>query len=183
MDPLLIGLIVIVALVAAGIALTVMRKREGERLKERFGPEYEHQLREEGGSRAKAESALLNREKSVEKLDILPLPPAEREAFAEQWREVQARFVDDPERSIALADALVAEVMKARGYPVEDFEQRAADVSVDHPAIVENYRAAHQIAVRHGEGRADTDDLRAALIGYRSLFEELLRSEAPELAH
>jgi len=96
---------------------------------------------------------------------------------------VQARFVDDPERSIALADALVAEVMKARGYPVQDFEQRAADISVEHPKVVENYRAAHEIAVRHSRGSAGTEDLRNALLGYRALFDELLGTQQPELAH
>lgn len=183
MDPLIIGLIIIAALVGAGLFLTSKRKQERQRLEQRFGPEYEHQVQAAGGSRAKAESALLKREKRVEKLDIRPLQPAERDAFAEQWTEIQARFVDDPPRAIAFADALVADVMKARGYPVEDFEQRAADISVESPEVVANYRAAHEIARRHAEGKADTEDLRHAFVGYRALFEELLRAERPELAH
>lgn len=183
MDPKIIIAIVIVALILIGIVLMIMRKREGARLKDQFGPEYDRQVHDAGGSRAKAEAELLRREKRVEKLDIKPLPPEQRDAFAADWQQVQARFVDDPERSIALADALVAEVMKARGYPVDDFEQRAADVSVEHPGLVANYRAAHDIAVRRSEGKADTEDLRAALIGYRSLFDELLRSGTPEPAH
>lgn len=182
MDPKIIIAIVVVALILIGIVLMIMRKREGGRLKDQFGPEYERQVREAGGSRAKAEAELLRREKRVEKLDIKPLPPERREAFAADWQQVQARFVDDPERSIALADALVADVMKARGYPVDDFEQRAADVSVEHPELVANYRAAHDIAVRRSQGKADTEDLRAALIGYRSLFDELLHSGTPEPA-
>jgi FtsZ-interacting cell division protein ZipA len=182
MSPTLIVVIVIAVLVVIGIALMVMRKREGERLKERFGPEYDRQVRE-AGSETKAQAELLKREKRVEKLDIRPLPPEQRHAFAEDWQQVQARFVDDPERSIALADALVAEVMKARGYPVDDFEQRAADISVEHPEVVQNYRAAHDIAVRREQGKADTEDLRSALLGYRNLFDELLRADAPELAH
>lgn len=183
MSPTLIIILVVAALVIIGIAITFMRSRERQRLQKHFGPEYERQVDEAGGSRAKAEAELLKREKRVQKLDIRPLAPAQRDAFADEWREVQARFVDDPERSIALADALVGEVMRARGYPVEDFEQRAADISVDHPGLVENYRAAHEIALRHSRGQADTDDLRAAFIGYRSMFEELLRADAPELAH
>jgi hypothetical protein len=183
MDPILIAILVVAGLVAVGIGVMVMRSRERQRLQQRFGNEYEHQVQASGGSRAKAEAELMKREKRVEKLDIRPLQPAQREAFAGEWQEVQARFVDDPQRSIALADALVADVMKARGYPVDDFEQRAADISVEHPQLVENYRAAHEIARRHREGRANTDDLRAAMIGYRSMFEELLGADTPELTH
>lgn len=183
MDPKIIIAIVVAVLIIIGIVLMIARKRQGERLKKQFGPEYERQVQEAGGSRAKAEAELLRREKRVEKLDIKPLRSEQRDAYAADWQQVQGRFVDDPERSIALADALVAEVMKARGYPVDDFEQRAADISVEHPGLVENYRAAHDIAVRRSEGKADTEDLRAAFIGYRSLFEELLHSDAPEMAH
>lgn len=177
-----IVVIVIAVLVVLGVAVMLTRKREGERLKQRFGPEYDRQV-EEAGSETRAQAELLKREKRVGKLDIRPLAPEQREAFAADWQQVQARFVDDPERSIALADALLAEVMKARGYPVKDFEQRAADISVEHPELVANYRAAHQIAERRAEGRADTEDLRSALLGYRNLFEELLRSDAGAAAH
>jgi predicted nucleic acid-binding protein len=183
MNPTIVVLIIVAALVVAGVAWMSWRKRQAERLKRQFGPEYEHQVHEAGGSRAKAEAELLRREKRVEKLDIRPLPAEQRDAYAANWRDVQARFVDDPERAIAMADALVAEVMKARGYPVEDFDQRAADISVDHPHVVSNYRAAHDIAVKRGEGKARTEDLRAAFIGYRSLFEELLDEKAPAPAH
>lgn len=183
MNTTLIAILVIAALVVIGIAVMIMRSRESQRLRERFGPEYDRQVQEAGGSRLKADAELLKREKRIEKLDISPLAPAQRDAFIDDWQQVQARFVDDPERSIALADALVAEVMKARGYPVDDFEQRAADISVEHPRLVENYRAAHEIAVRHSQGKGDTEDLRAAFLGYRSMFEELLHADAPELAH
>jgi hypothetical protein len=183
MDPKIIVAIVVVALIIVGAVVIFSRKRQGERLRQQFGPEYERQVREAGGSRTKAEAELLKREKRVEKLDIKPLPPEQRDAFAADWQQVQAKFVDDPERSIALADALVAEVMKARGYPVDDFEQRAADISVEHPGLVQNYRAAHYIVVRRSQGKADTEDLRSALIGYRSLFDELLHADAPEMAH
>jgi hypothetical protein len=183
MNPTLIVILVVAALVIIGVALMVSRSRQRDRLKEHFGTEYDHQVEAAGGSKAKADAELLKREKRVEKLEIRPLPPRERDAFADEWQNVQARFVDDPDRSIALADALVAEVMKARGYPVQDFEQRAADISVEHPGVVENYRAAHEIAVRHSHGRAGTEDLRTALLGYRALFDELLGADQPELAH
>ena len=183
MSPTLIVILVVAVLVVIGIALMVMRSRQRDRLREHFGGEYEQQVEASGGSKLKAEAELLKREKRVEKLNIRELSPADRDAFADEWQKVQARFVDDPERSIALADALVAEVMKARGYPVQDFEQRAADISVEHPKLVENYRAAHEIAVRHSRGAAGTEDLRAAFLGYRSLFDELLGVQQPELAH
>jgi hypothetical protein len=182
MDPKIIG-IVVVALVVIVAAIMISRRREGERLRMSFGPEYDREVQEAGGSRSKAEAELLKREKRVEKLDIRPLPPAHRQAFVGEWRDVQAGFVDDPQKAIALADALVGEVMKARGYPVDDFEQRAADISVDHPKLVSNYRAAHEIAARHRQGKAGTEDLRAAFIGYRSMFEELLGAEAEEPVH
>lgn len=183
MNPTLIAILVIAVLVVIGIAVMVARSRRRERLQKEFGPEYQRQVEAAGGDRAKADAELLKREKRVEKLDIRPLPPEQRDAFAAEWEKVQARFVDDPERAIAFADALVAEVMKARGYPVGDFEQRAADISVEHPGLVENYRSAHEIAVRHSHGQAGTEDLRTAFIKYRSLFEELLRADAPEMAH
>jgi len=183
MSPTSIVILVIAVLVIIGIAVMTLRSRERERLQKHFGSEYEHQVEAAGGSKARAEAELLKREKRVHKLEIKPLPPRERDRFAEEWQQVQARFVDDPERSIALADALVAEVMSARGYPVQDFEQRAADISVEHPKVVENYRAAHDIAIRHSKGKAGTEDLRAALLGYRSLFDELLGVDQPELAH
>ena len=183
MNPTLIAIIVVAVLVVAAAAMMISRSRQRDRLRKDFGPEYDHQLREAEGDRSKAEAALLQREKRVDKLDIRPLAPEQRARFADEWQQVQAKFVDDPQRSIALADALVAEVMKARGYPVEDFEQRAGDLSVEHPGLVQNYRAAHEIAVRHGRGEGDTEDLRSAFIGYRALFEELLRTEQPELAH
>ena len=177
MDPKIVGIIVVVVLVAIVAAIMISRRRQAERLRETYGAEYEREVRE-SGSRSKAEAELLKREKRVEKLDIRPLPPARREAFLADWQAVQAGFVDDPEKAIAMADALVGDVMKARGYPVDDFEQRAADISVEHPELVSNYRAAHEIAVRHRQGKAGTEDLRAAFIGYRSMFEELLGTPA-----
>lgn len=180
MDPKIVGVIVVVVLLAVVVAIIISRKRQAERLRGAFGTEYDHQVEAAGGSHSKAEAELLKREKRVKRLDIRPLPPAKREAFLADWQQVQAGFVDDPEKSIALADALVGDVMKARGYPVEAFDQRAADISVEHPELVANYRAAHEIAVRHRQGNAGTEDLRAAFIGYRSMFEELLGLSAEE---
>ena len=174
----LIILAVVVVLALAAAAFVVSRRRRSEHLKQHFGREYEHAL-EAKGDRAKAEAELAEREKRVQKLDIRPLDPAERERFTTQWTEVQARFVDDPPRAVAFADALLGEVMKARGYPVSDFEQRAGDISVDHPAVVEHYRTAHDIAVRHERGEAGTEDLRQAMIHYRSLFEDLAGTGEP----
>jgi hypothetical protein len=184
MDQNLLILIVVVA-VAAVAAMMLLRRKRTEHLRSRFGPEYEHEV-EHLGSRGKAEAELAKREKRVEKLNIVPLEPAARAQFAERWTDVQARFVDDPPRAVAFADALLAEVMSARGYPVADFDQRAGDISVDHPKVVEHYRAGHDIALRHKRGEAGTEDLRQAMIHYRSLFDELVGEKEPareELAH
>jgi hypothetical protein len=172
---LIIAAIVVVALIVAGFVL--IQRRRSEHLQSRFGPEYERAV-QQAGDRRKAEAELANREKRVEKLEIRPLDPATRRGFMERWAEVQARFVDDPPKAVMFADALLAEVMSARGYPVKDFEQRAADISVDHPDVVEHYRAAHDIAVRHGRGEAGTEELRQAMIHYRALFEALVHENA-----
>ncbi len=185
MDQTLIILLAVVAVVVvAGVLL--LQRRRSEHLKSRFGPEYEHEV-EQKGSRSKAEAELAKREKRVEKLDIVPLEPAARQEFTERWTDVQAKFVDDPARAVADADALLTEVMSARGYPVGDFDQRAGDISVDHPKVVEHYRAGHDVAVRHERGEAGTEDLRQAMIHYRALFDELVgeneRSRQEEVTH
>ena len=183
-QTLLIVLALVAVLIVAGVLL--FQRRRSEHLKSRFGPEYDHEV-EEKGSRGKAEAELARREKRVEKLHIVPLEPAARQQFTERWTDVQAKFVDDPVRAVAYADALLAEVMSARGYPVGDFDQRAGDISVDHPKVVEHYRAGHDVAVRHERGEAGTEDLRQAMIHYRALFDELVgekeRSHQPEAAH
>ena len=179
-DNLLI-ILAVVAIVAVA-AWLLMSRRRSEHLKDRFGPEYERQV-EEAGSRSKAESDLAAREKRVSKLTIRPLTPADQDRFLDRWTKVQATFVDDPERSIDYADALLAEVMSARGYPVSEFEQRAGDISVDHPNVVQHYRAGHDIALRHSRGEADTDELRQALIHSRARFEELVTENAPVPSH
>jgi hypothetical protein len=168
----LIILGVVVVLVAIGLFFFWQRRRT-ESLREQFGPEYKRAVDQYGDQR-KAEAELAAREKRVRKLEIRALGPSEHSRFAEAWQKTQARFVDEPSEAVRDADGLVKEVMHARGYPVGDFEQRAADVSVDHPNVVVNYRAAHDIAARNKSGNATTEDLRQALVHYRSLFEELL---------
>jgi hypothetical protein len=181
MNSTLLIILAVVAILAIGGWL-LYNKRRSEHLRTRFGSEYDHEV-EEMGSRSKAEADLAAREKRVSKLTIRPLSPADQDRFLDRWTKVQATFVDDPERSIDYADALLAEVMSARGYPVSDFDQRAGDISVDHPNVVQHYRAGHDIAVRHSRGEANTDELRQALIHYRSLFEELVTERQPEPEH
>ena len=159
----------------AAAAWFFLQKRRSKQLREGFGPEYDHAVREHG-DRRRAESDLQERQKRVERLHIRDLSPEERARFADAWRSTQARFVDDPPATIAEADRLVGEVMETRGYPVGDFEQRSADISVDHPHVVTNYRAAHAIAGAQERGEASTEDLRQAMVHYRALFEELLES-------
>ena len=172
---ILVGLaIMILALVAI---LLWSRSRRSDRLKSRFGPEYERALHE-AGDEGKAESVLADRQKRVSRYSIKPLPEPMRDHFVETWRTVQAQFVDDPYYAVTRADDLVGEVMSARGYPVRDFDQRAADLSVDHPVVVQNYRSGHEIAMRHSRGEASTEDLRTAMIHYRALFDDLVSEPA-----
>lgn len=177
-DPTLI-VVIIAAVLLIGVAIWYSQKRRSDQLRSRFGPEYDRTVEEVGDPR-KAEAHLAEREKRVEKLSIRPLERAERERYAALWRKVQAEFVDDPSGAIGHADALLAEVMSARGYPVRDFEQAAGDLSVDHPLVVQNYRAGHEIALRHERGEADTEGLRQAMIHYRELFDELVQDEPAE---
>ncbi len=174
MDPKLIIIAVVGIIAILAIAWFVARKRRTESLRRRFGPEYERTVREHGSGRA--ETVLAEREKRVEKYSIRALAPDERERFITDWRMVQSRFVDDPKGAVHEADQLVIELMQTRGYPMSDFERRTADLSVDHPRVVDNYRAAHEIALRHRKGEATTEDLRNAMIYYRSLFDELLQT-------
>jgi hypothetical protein len=146
-------------------------------LRQRFGPEYDRTVGTQGGRHA-AETELRARERQRAQLDIKPLPEAARLRFAEEWREVQERFVDQPQHAVADADTLVTRVMQARGYPMTDFEAQADLVSVDHPDVVENYRFAHGVSQRSQMEQASTEDLREALLRYRSLLDELLRPGA-----
>jgi hypothetical protein len=170
--------VILIGIVAIALAI-FLRKHKTERLRTRFGPEYARAVEESGGRR-KGEAGLQEREKRVEGFAIRPLAASDRERYVASWRKVQAEFVDDPKNSVSRADQLLGDVMSTRGYSVSEFEQRSADISVDHPLVVENYRAAHEIAVRHASGQASTEDLRQAMIHYRTLFDELVGE--PEMA-
>ena len=178
MDPKLIAYTVAALLViVVAVALYVRkRKHTTAELRQRFGPEYDRVVRQHGSER-KAEAKLADRETRVEMLKIRDLDLAEREGYLSRWQAVQSRFVDYPKGAVTEADELVCSLMQTRGYPVTDFDQRAADVSVDHPRVVENYRSAHDIALRLGRGEASTEDLRTAMIHYRSLFDELVQAQ------
>jgi len=172
MDPRIVWLIVGVAAVAVVLWLVIEGRRRAH-LRKRFGPEYDRTVHETGSER-RAEAELDARARRVSRLQIRPLSAADGARFAEAWHAVQIRFVDEPTAAITEADRLVGEVMAVRGYPLGDFDQRAADVSVDHPRVVANYRAARDIAQRQGRGETNTEDLRQAIIHYRALFEDLL---------
>ena len=176
LDPKLIALVAVVILIIVVLTWLYVRNRRHTTadLRHKFGPEYERAVLTHGSER-KAEAKLADREKRVEKLNIRDLDPLEREQFSKRCESVQSRFVDSPKGAVAEADDLVSSLMKTRGYPVSDFDQRAADISVDHPRVVENYRSAHEIALRVGKDAATTEDLRTAMIHYRSLFDELVQ--------
>jgi hypothetical protein len=176
-------IIVAAALVALASIVAVvwmfLRKKQTQRLQSRFGPEYDRLAAAEG-DRGRAEKTLHEREKRVEKLNLVALSTADRDRFAGAWRLEQAGFVDDPRAAVANADGLLTDVMKARGYPMGDFEQRAADISVDHGPVVKNYRIAHEIALRDRGDETSTEELRTALLHYRMLFEDLLELNLAE---
>lgn len=179
MDPLVIGIILIVVAAVAVLVWRTTQQRRTDQLRRHYGVEYDHTERQLG--RRRAEQELVSREKRVEHLDIRPLTPAQRTRFTDEWRRVQAQFVDDPEAAVAQGDLMVEEVMKTRGYPLAEFDQRIADLSVHHAGVVQNYRAAREIATRQREGQATTEDLRRAMVYYRELFEDLVEDRhAPD---
>lgn len=169
----------LVAVIAASVYLSTRRTR---RLREKFGgAEYDRSLKD-AGSRRRTESGLDQRSARVGRFNVQPLSPADRTRFEESWRRLQPRFVDGPIGAVAEADQLMRDVMSARGYPVTEFEQRVDDISVDHPLVVEHYRTAHEIALRQQKGEATTEDLRQAMIHYRTLFEDLVGLPEPQHA-
>jgi FtsZ-interacting cell division protein ZipA len=171
----ILAILVIAVIVAA---LLYSRQRRSQQLQEGFGPEYERTVEERGGDRREAEAELRERRQRRDQFAVRELEPAARDRYAERWRGAQRRFVDEPAPAVGEADALVMEVMRDRGYPVADeFDQRAADVSVDHPEVVEHYRAAHDISGRATAGEASTEDLRQAMVHFRALFVELLGTD------
>jgi hypothetical protein len=169
----LILAIVLIAVAVAAVAWLVVQKQKSTKLRRRFGPEYDRAIKEYGG-RTKAEAELSKREQRVAGLNIIPITAAEAARFSNAWSSLQSRFVDDPKGVVPEADLLVRELMIKRGYPMGDFELRAADISVDHPNVVKNYRAAQIIALRNARREADTEELRTAVVHYRTLFDELL---------
>jgi predicted exporter len=172
---------IVVVVIVAGIAIAWLAvNQRSKRLRERFGPEYTRTL-EETGSKTRAEAKLEKLQKRVEHYKITPLSSDARARFVASWHKIQSRFVDDPRGALAEVDKLIQEIMSARGYPMADFEQRAADISVDHPQVVEQYRAGHEVSLQHAQGRASTEDMRQAMIHYRTLFAEL--ADEPELTH
>jgi hypothetical protein len=168
-----IAAVLLIALVIGVVAWLVRQKQRTLKLKQRFGPEYDVTV-SELGSRVKAEAELTTREKRVAGLEIVPLTPADAVRFTQAWSALQGRFIDNPKGVVLEADHLVRELMAKRGYPIGDFEHRAADISVDHPGVVATYRAAQAIAARAERGEADTEELRKAVVHHRTLFDELL---------
>lgn len=166
-----VGASVLIVVVIAAIAIA--RRAQSARLHRRFGSEYDRVARVRG-DRGAAERELARREERVKKFRLQDLPAGARDRYAEEWRQTQARFVDEPAAALAQADALIANVMRDRGYPVTDFEQRAADLSPDHARVLEDYRIAHDISARSDKGNADTEELRQAMVHYRRLFDDLL---------
>jgi hypothetical protein len=166
--------VIVVALIAA-VVLIVLRNRT-KKLRSQFGPEYDRAVAETG-NRLEAEAALERVEKRVKRYPLRPLTPADRDRFQQSWRAIQAMFVDDPARAFLEADKLLSTAVLARGYPPTDFENRAAEISVDHAAMVEHYRAGHEIALRHAQRLASTEDLRKGMVHYRALFDELIEEE------
>jgi hypothetical protein len=170
--------IAVVAIAAAVVAWMYMQKQRATRVRERFGPEYDRAVKE-AGTPNKAVDELEERMRRVERFKIHPLSPEQAQAFSREWQRVQGIFVDDPDGAVRSADRLVTEVMAARGYPIEDFETRASDLSVDHPRVVENYRTARTLAQRRERGEAGTEELRQAIVNYRELFADLLETQQP----
>ncbi len=174
---LIIAVVVILLIMGILLAFGFSRRQRAKRLQNKFGPEYDRTV-ENAGDEKKALAELDQRQKRIESLHIQPLPVGERERYLEQWKAVQAKFVDQPGQATVEADQLITEVMKVRAYPESDFEQRAADLSVNYPELVSNYRAARAIALKNEQHTANTEELRQAFIYYRSLFEVLLEEEA-----
>jgi MoxR-like ATPase len=176
---IIVAVLIVVALAVIGWAVT--QRRRSLKLQHRFGPEYNHAVNE-FGDKTKAEAELTKREQRVARLNIIPITAADAARFSNAWSALQGRFVDNPKGVLAEADLLVRELMVKRGYPMGDFELRAADISVDHPGVVKNYRAAQAIAVRGERGEADTEELRKAVVHYHTLFDELLGVVPAKLA-
>jgi hypothetical protein len=176
-----IAAVLVIAVVVAVVAWLVMQKQRTLKLKQRFGPEYNLAVTDYGG-RSRGEAELLKRQQRVARLDVVPLTAADAFRFSQAWSALQCRFIDNPKGVVGEADYLVQELMEKRGYPMGDFERRAADISVDQPGVVANYSAAHVIATRDAGGETDTEELRMAIVHYRTLFDELLEGNPAEVS-
>lgn len=174
---IIVAVVLVVLILSAVLWPMMARRKRSERFKGQFGSEYDHTVQVFGDEK-KAQTELEKRQKRVEALDIRPLTVNEHKRYLADWVAVQSKFVDEPGQAVVDADRLIMEVMQLRAYPISDFEQRAADVSVSYPTLVSNYRAARVIALKNEQHQADTEELRQAVIYYRSLFEELLETEA-----
>lgn len=180
MEPTVIVLIVVIVLLVIGLAaagVMLSRRKRSERLQDHYGPEYARSLDETGGDRRSAEAQLAAREERHSEFDIRDLRPEERERFSTSWTQIQRGFVDDPVESVRAADELVGDIMRTRGYPVEDFDRRAEDLSVNHPDVVQHYREARKVRDATDHGEVDTDQQRHAVTSYRSLVEALIGTE------
>lgn len=171
----LIALVIVVAL-GAILAPIFVRQMRSKRFHEKYGPEYDRAVKTMGGN-DKAQVEMGERQKHVDSLIIRPLTDSEQARYSAEWQAVQSKFVDEPGQAIVDADRLIMEVMQLRGFPLSDFEQRAADISINYPDVVANYRAARDIALKNRQHKADTEELRTAVVYYRSLFDELLKTE------
>ena len=181
MDQNVVLIAVVALIVVAVVAWLMWQRQRSSRLRERFGTEYERHVERVGSVRA-AEAELAQRERRVARFHIRPLTVEDAARFSAQWEAIQTKFVDDPHGAVTDADKVIGEVMMARGYPVGDFEQQVADISVDHPDVVINYRAAREIADEHRRGQASTEDLRQAMVHYRALFRDLLETPAEAIS-
>ena len=176
-NQVMMAIVIAVAVVAVlAVAWMVVRRRQTMALREKFGPEYDHVLRAKG-TPSEAERELLERQRRVSSFALRPLPAEDAERFSASWRTVQAHFVDDPRSAVVDADRLISEVMRARGYPVEDPDRRLDDLSVEHAQVVNHYRDANAIMARHERGEASTEDLRQAMVHFRALFDELVAAQ------
>jgi hypothetical protein len=172
----IIAIVLILVVLGVILAAIFARRQRSKRYSAKFGPDYNHTVKTMGNEK-KAQTEMDERQKHIDSLNIRPLSDSERERYLADWTKIQAKFVDQPGQATVEADHLIMEVMKVRAYPVSDFEQRAADISVNYPALVSNYRAAREIAIKNEQHQAGTEELRKAFIYYRSLFDELLKTE------
>jgi hypothetical protein len=175
-----VAVIAVFVLILVALAVIALMRKRTEKLRAQFGPEYDRAVAETG-NRLKAESQLAKVEARVRRYELRPIAAADRDRFRQSWRAIQAKFVDDPSHAVGEADQLLGRVMQARGYPPSDFENRALEISVDHAAVVENYRAGHEIVLRNAQRQSTTEDLRKAMVHYRTLFDDLMQEEPTPL--